>query len=206
MKLSTGGPLHPGILVAALGCALSFSCGGGDNNTLTGLAATFAPTSPTPAAKSVTLQPGTVSGDTFQVRVAVTDVHDFFGAAFSVTYKNTIPDPANSSLSVLMVTFTGMSSSGSFLRETGVATDFRVDSTTTPWMLVIVATRLQQDPPISGVNVLGTRDLLTLTFRVRRATTGSPIDLVAPREVCDSGQPVCTPIGVTWSGGTVVAN
>ena len=206
MKLSSGGPLRLGVLAALLGCALSLSCGGGDKMTSTGLAATFTPASVPPPAGSVTLQAGQVSGDTFQVRVAATDIYDFFGAAFSVTYQNTIADPATSSLSVLMVTFTGMNSAGSFLRETGVATDFRVDSTTTPGMLVIVATRLQQSPPISGVNVVGTRDLLTLTFRVRRATTGSSIAFAAPQEVCDSRGPVCTPIGVTWSGGTVVAN
>jgi len=181
-----------------LGCALSLSCGGGDETTLTGLAATFMPVSATPPAGSVTLQAGPVSGEAFHVRVAATDVNDFFGAAFRVSYQNTI------------VSFTGMDSSGSFLRETGVTTDFRVDSTTELGTLIILATRLQQNPPIPGVNVVGTRDLLTLSFFVRSSTAGSRIDFatVPAPVVCDSGQPVCTPITVTepWPGGIVVAN
>jgi hypothetical protein len=130
------------------------------------------------------------------VLVTATDVDDFFGSGLRVTY-----DPS-------VARFESFSSTGSFLRDapfdSGAGLDFRVDSST-PGVLVIVATRLQNaGGTASGVDVSGTRTLLSLQFRLLLNTAGSPVNLpAAQREVRDSQG---NALALTWHAGAFVAN
>ena len=189
-------------LAILLGAALVLapSCGGGGGGgggtTPPGRTATFTPADPTPDANSVTLQAGARSGATFVVRVVVTDVNDFFGTGFRVEF-----DPAS-------VQFTGFDATASFLRSGGVTDDNLFFEVVSPeaGVLLVSATRLQNDTgTLPGVDVVGSRDLLTLSFTARANTAGNTFSIVEPREVCDPGVPVCTPIPVTWAGGTLTA-
>jgi hypothetical protein len=186
--------------------ALGTACGGGGNNNPapSGPVASFSPGTASPL--SIAQLAGSASGTSFTVVVSATDVNDFFGAAFRIRID---PD---------YVALQGFSSTNSFLRDNAVPTDFRVDATTVPGQVIVSATRLQNGQgTIPGVNVVGTRELMSITFRARTFFTaagdananGVPdgsLEFIAPREVCDSGQPVCTPIAVSWSAGSVSAN
>jgi hypothetical protein len=147
----------------------------------------------TPAAGTVTMQPGSVNGDTFEVRIAVTGVNDFFGAAFHVAY-----DPA-------VVEYVSADDAGSFLREGGASTSFLYGGAAGD--LSVSATRLQDGGgTIRGVDVPGTRDLVVLTFRAKASATASPIAFGNPQEVRDSTQPPPgRSIAVSWEGGTMSA-
>ena len=188
------------LLLAVLLAASAFACGGGGDSgggTVPTRVATFAPADPTPPSNSVSLQSGSQSADTVTIRVSATDVNDFFGAGFRVTF-----DPAS-------LVFLGMSSAGSFLRDGGVPNAnllFTTDAISVPGAVLVSATRLQnQTGTLTGVNVNGTRELVSLTFLATADTAGNTLSLPAPREVCDSDTPICNPIGVGWFGGTVTA-
>lgn len=175
------------------------ACGGGNDNTVSsGPVATFTPDSP---AGAIALLAGGSSGASVSVRVTVTNVTGFFGAAFRIAY-----DPA-------ALLFNGMTDSGSFLRQGGVTDtnlQFIANSTGTPGEIVIVATRL--DPTVAPpVNVTTTSDLVVLNFSARKtiavAAAEGRLDFADPKEVCDGTvTPTgCGSIAVTWSGGGVSA-
>ena len=187
------------LMAAALFLAtFALSCGGGDDGGMTGgVVATFTPSEPSPTALEMTMQPGTVSGTTFNVRITATDVNDFFGAAFTVSIPNG-------------VVFVAMDSTQSFLRDAPIPSPsltFLADAST-PNKIRVVATRLDATTN-SGVNVVGTRDLVTLTLRATTILSASPIDFVSTDalEVRNSVQPPPEGglIAVTWTGGAVVA-
>ncbi len=189
------------LLAMTLGAAaLAPSCGGSnDNGGMTGgVVATFAAAEPNPGANEMTMQPGTVSGTTFNVRITATDVTDFFGAAFTVDL------PAN-------VGFVSLDSSQSFLRDGSFPTANLLFTATAPTgnKVIVAATRLNAGT-YSGVNVTGTRDLVTLTLRVSATMSASAItfDTTTPLEVRNSVQPPLEGqlIPVTWSGGAVSAS
>src|SRR5262245_64924062 len=182
----------------------SVGCGGSDNNSTTSSTAPvgiFTPDTPTPADGSITLLQGTTSGASVNVRVTVTQVANFFGAGFRITY-----DPA-------ALLFNGMDSSSSFLR-TGVTDPnqlyFSADSSNSPGQIVITATRVF---PATAVPAAPTADLVILNFVARLAISpGSTIGRLdfgdpANNQVCDgtvSGNG-CGAITVTWSGGAISA-
>jgi hypothetical protein len=186
-------------VILAVAAFVAVGCGGGNDSTTTvGPTTVFTPDTTAPGADTVALLAGTSSGAAFTVRVTVTDTNDFFGAAFRVSYDTTA------------LQFSGMSDSGSFLR-TGV-TDadvfFFADATSVPGEVVITATRL--DPTVAPpVDVVGTSDLVTLTFAARKvilpATPEGRLEFTDPKQVCDGSAPGCGAIDVTWSGGGVSA-
>jgi hypothetical protein len=187
------------LALAALGFGLFPSCGGGGGGGGTvppGLAATFTAQTPSPGSNTVSLQPGTASGDIFRVRVVATGVNDFFGTAFRITF------------STASAQYQGVDHAASFLRDGGADTTFTVDGTTQPGTLIVSATRLQNAAgTVPGVNVTGSRDLMVLTFRATQATSGNTFAFADPREVRDSTQPAPGGlINVAWPGGTMVAN
>ena len=171
----------------------SFACGGGGDDVASGiLTANFTADNPTPAAATVSMQPGSTSATDFAVRIAVTDTNDVYGAAFDITYP-----PA-------VISYQSYDSAGSFLRDGGVGApslNFTVDAVSTPGRLIVVATRLG---PLSGVNVAGTRDLIILRFRARTAFNPQAIafDAGQPRSVRNSAN---VSIPVTWSSGSAAA-
>lgn len=197
-------------LVTTLALAsLALSCGG-SKPTAQGPTATFQPATAT--AGSIAQLAGSASGSQFSVRIAATDIANFFGAAFRIRIDTDF------------VAFVGLDSSGSFLRDGGIPVGnlfFRADAATTPGQVIVTATRLQNGGgTLPGVNVTGTRDLVVLTFRVLRTigatdtdTDGildGSVEFIDPRKVCDPtfdpGTQDCGPIAVTWASGSVRAN
>jgi hypothetical protein len=174
------------------------ACGGSDSTVSSGPVATFTPDAP---AGAVALLAGAASGASVSVRVAVTGVAGFFGAAFRIHYDTTA------------LLFNGMDDSGSFLRQNGVANAnvlFLVDSASTTGELVITATRV--DPTVAPpINVTATSDLVVLNFSARKtilpAAAEGRLDFADPKQVCDGTvvPPLCGNVAVTWSGGGVSA-
>lgn len=206
-------PLRTGIrsvstaLVVAAYVALSaasLGCGGNNDSTTstTAVVAQFTPDTATPADGSVTLLPGTTSGASVNVRVTVTQVDSFFGAAFRITYDPTA------------LLFNGMDSTTSFLRDGVTDPDqelqFLFDASLNPGEIVITATRVF---PAVALPAAPTADLVILNFVARLpiapAATVGRVEFGDPagNQVCD-GTVVgtgCGPITVTWSGGGVSA-
>jgi hypothetical protein len=186
----------------ALG-AVSVGCGGGNDNTSgsTSAVAIFTPDTPVAADGSITLLPGTTSGASVNVRVTVTQMPSFFGAAFRIKYDGTA------------LLFNGMDSSTSFLRD-GITDSnqlfFVSDSANSPGELVITATRLFPAVPVPLVST--TSDLVILNFVARKAivplAAEGRLEFVDPKQACNGtvAPPACGAITVTaWEGGGVSA-
>lgn len=180
---------------------LGFSCGGGGGSSPVppGLVASFVALADPPSSGSLTLQPGSTSGASFNVRVAATEIDDFFGAAFTINF------PSDS------VQFVSSDSTGSFLRD-GCASPCSIVSfdakVSAPGQVRVVATRLDAGTN-SGIDVVGTRDLVILRFVATDEVTGGSIDFdLTNREVRSSVQPPPEgqPITATWTGGEVSAS
>jgi len=187
--------------------AASVGCGGGNDSsgsTTTTVVAVFTPDTATPADGSITLLPGTTSGASVNVRVTVTQVASFFGAAFRIKYD------------VTALQFNAMSSTDSFLRGDPPNPDdpnvyFAADASH-PGEIWISATRL--DPTAGTVDVVSTSDLVVLNFTARKAiaagaAAGRVVFGALNREVqtCDGTvvPTVCSALAAIWSGGGVSA-
>jgi len=184
--------------------AASVGCGGGDDNTSSTdstVVAVFTPDPLTPPADgSITLLPGTTSGAAVNVRVAVTQMPSFFGAAFRIKYDATA------------LLFNGMDDSTSFLRAGGTDPSqlfFARDAANSPGEIVITATRVSPAVPVA---VTTTDDLVILNFVARRpiapGSVDGRLDFGDPRQACDGtvAPPGCGTITVTaWNGGNVSA-
>jgi len=184
--------------------AASIGCGSGNDSTTTTTAvvALFTPDTATPAAGTIALLPGSTSGASVNVRVTVTGVPVFFGAAFRIKYDPTA------------LLFNGMTSTASFLLSgPGVTANdaiFLAQTTANAGEIVITATL--KDPTVVGpVVVTTTSDLVVLNFVARRAITPAAaagrLDFGDPKQVCDGTvtPPGCGAVAVAWSGGGVSA-
>lgn len=182
--------------------AVSVGCGGNNDTTSgsTTVVSVFTPDGP-PTNGSVTMVQGTTSGAAVNVRITVTQIPSFFGAAFRVAYDGTA------------LLFNGMDNSTSFLRN-GVSDAnllFTSDAANSPGEIVITATRL--DPTVAPpVNVTTTSDLVILNFVARRAiipgAEEGKLKFGDPKQACDGSvaAPACGSITVTaWKGGGVSA-
>jgi len=190
--------LASAVLLATAPLALP-ACG--DNNTTSsGPVAAFKPDTANPGAGTIAMLSGAVAGASIDVRVTVTGVTGFFGAAFRVEYDATA------------LQFNGVTDSSSFLRV-GVTNDdvlFLEDHSSEPGVVKVTATRL--DPTVAPpIDVTTTADLIDLNFTARKAiavdATEGHIDFGDPKQVCNGsvGTQGCNPVTVTWSGGGVSA-
>jgi hypothetical protein len=191
--------------VLVTGASLSLPACKSHNTTTTvsGAVASFAPDVAAPGANTVALLPGSSSGPNVNVRVTVTGVPTFFGAAFRVKYNP------------LALRFNGMESTGSFLRAGGVPADhlvFLEDHTSSAGEIIVTATRVDPVawPPVA---VTATSDLVVLNFTallsVVAAGAEGRLDFGDPKQVCDGtvSAPGCgaVPLASPWPGGGVSA-
>jgi hypothetical protein len=189
------------ILLIGLG---SFACGGGGGNAGGGgggggmLTAVFTPANPAPGANSVSMAAGAVTGDTFQIVINATDINNFFGTGFRVSFDD------------LDAEFRSFDNSGSWLLTnvpTGATTNINasVDSVD-PGVVVVNATFQGMT---AGVNLTGTQELLTLTFRAIAVSGSNPFTFDGPTTrvvtVCTTMTGACTDQAVSWDGGTQTA-
>ena len=191
------------VTLTILTAAMSMACGGGGGGSsggpppMTGLAATFTPNMTNPPAGSISMAAGSASGTVFRVDIMVTDITDFFGAAFPVTF-----DTATAS-------FLSHDSSGSFIDQGGAVLDMRaVPSAGDPGVILVVATR--QGATVGGVSAVGSQKLISLVFEADSATGGNqfrfdPTASMREARACAAGVP-CPAIAVSWHGGTLTAN
>ena len=190
-------------LVAGASLALPACKSHNTTTSVSGSVASFTPDIAAPGANTVALLPGSASGPTVNVRVTVTGVPTFFGAAFRVKYDT------------LALRFNGMDDTGSFLRAGGIPTDhlvFLADSTSAPGQIIITATRVD---PVAwpAVAVTATSDLVVLNFTAILSTVAATaegrLDFGDPKQVCDGTvtPPGCGSVAVTspWPGGGVSA-
>jgi hypothetical protein len=168
--------------------------GGGDNN-MGPLIARFTPAA-TPGTISMA---GSAAGASFSIQVQVTNVNDFFGAGFRVTF-----DSASAQ-------FVGFSSAGSFL--TGPATDF--DAVINPANAgeVIAYGTIQDLNQSAGIDVAGTATLMTLNFQATAATSSNAFAFGTAANrvvtVCPTMGGACSDLTeppLTWTGGTMSAS
>jgi hypothetical protein len=142
---------------------------------------------------SITIQPGTISGDSFELLITATDISDFFGAAFHLTFDTG------------SATYDSFDASGSFLEGGGISTQYDVVEST-PGDLAVAATRLQNGSgTVAGVDVSGSQTLLALTFTASALTSGNDFNMDTPREVeqCTGTPGACSMFSATWTGGTM---
>ena len=194
MTLGSAARVLGAIVLAAATTACGGGGGGSNDGGTTGGPQTgaFVAADSTPPADSVSLQAGTQSGLVVSVLVRATDVDDFFGAGFRVLYDGTVAQ------------YQTFDASTSFLRDApfntaGAPLQFQVDSST-PGVLSISATRLQNaQGTATGVNVAGTRTLLSLQFVMLKVTQQSPVTLPgSQREARNSADAV---LPLTWQAG-----
>jgi hypothetical protein len=191
-------------LVVAL---TAISCGGGgDGGTIyippqPGMTTAFTPDAPPSATESsISMQPGGTSGDLLVVLVRVTNITDFYGAAFTINYDSTTVDFRDADNTPAYL------SGGSFLGANSVfATDVP-----TPGTVEVAASR---QGAVAGVNIgSAPQTLVTLRFRAKKVTTGSQLSFGSQHQVCTSvlvapGQCVSFPVPApNWTGGKVTAS
>ena len=183
--------------------AASVGCGGGNDTTsssTTTVVAAFTPDTPTAADGSITLLPGTTSGGSVNVRVTVTQMANFFGAAFRIKYDATallFQGPMDTSTSFLPVGITDPAQ-----------LSFVSNSQISPGEIVITATRIFPAVPVPLVST--TSDLVILNFVARRSIPAGAVegrlDFADPKDACNGSVFPCGPITVTaCKGGGVSA-
>ena len=188
----------PAVIAALL---ILVSCGGGSSTPTTStVVARFTPDTPNPGPATIAILQDSTNGAAVTVRVTVTGVTNFFGAAFRITY-----DPNT-------LLFGAWDTSSSFLSEGLTPQDtpplFSEDHTSIGGTVVVVATRLNPELP---VDVGATSTLCKIVFVARKpialGATDGRLDFADPKQVCDGtvAAPGCNPITVTWSGGGLSA-
>ena len=186
-------------LIVAFGMLMP-ACGGGGSDSGGGvtnpLLASFAPDNQNPGAETISMA-GSSAGANVAVQVQVTDLANFGGAAFRVTY-----DPAT-------VNFTGFDASGSVLETLGVNTAYDADESNPGTILVYASIQDATQP--AGADVVGTQNVITLNFQATTTTAGNAVAFAATgREVqiCPAQGQACNPFAgdLGWDGGTIRAS
>jgi hypothetical protein len=173
--------------------AMSLACSGGssDGEVLggggsTAIAASFTPDEPSPGANSASMMPVGSQGALVTVGIGVTDTDDVFSAALDVTF-----DPS-------LVEFVDWAP-GDLLEASGQQTQYLVAPQDS--RVVVGASILGG---VDGVDVTGSATLIQLTFSAIQAGSSS-LDFDNMALLDSQSTPQEIP-GVTWAGGTVVAN
>lgn len=176
------------LLIAAaalLGCG--GGSGGGDGVLEPTLAADFLPDEPAPPPSTVAMEKGPASADLVTVRVDVTGVSNVYGAAFELAYDATLAD---------YVGFT----KGTFFEQGGHSPTYQVSSPTSGQVVVGVT----RNGNVTGVSASVSKTVVNLTFRVKKAGSGS---ITLPDAVLYDAQIQPQPVaGIAWHTGTLRGN
>jgi hypothetical protein len=186
-------PRNLGSAVVVALSALAFACGGGSGGGGGGgggsaFDASFTPELASPGNLTVALGNAPAgSGDLVVIQVLVTDTDDVYGADFTLLYDPTSLEYVRRYDGQLLET-----------GGQGVVYEARVSQ---PGALVVGASRVTPGP---GVDATGSRVLMSLAFRATRSGT---TDLAfGDADLLDSGSAPQPISGLSWYGGTVVAN
>jgi hypothetical protein len=190
-------------LIVAFGMLMP-ACGGGGSDggggTTNPLTASFTPENPNPAADTIGMA-GQTAGANVAVEIQVTGIDDFFGAGFRVTYDADT------------VTFAGFDAVGSLLEDHAGNTEIDARELD-PGNLgtILVTATIQDAAQPAGIDVVGTRKLLTLNFQATTtiAAPGNMIEFGDPRDVqiCAVQGGACNEVSgaLAWPGGTIRAS
>lgn len=197
-------------LFVLLGGLCLAACGGGGGNVPVigpGLTAAFTPSNPAPGVNSISMQPGTATDGMFEIEVHVTDIVDFFGAAFRIVFDSATAE------------FLSFDDSMSFLNASAATVNIRATvDPADPGRVFVVATLQNTVGYVQGITPSAMNDtLLVLTFRATDPTAGNAFtfETAMSREVTTCAfwnmigpQPGCPEVSatVTWNGGTMTAN
>lgn len=158
------------------------------------LIAVFVPADSMPAGDTISMQAGVSSGNDFDIDIFVTDIADFFGAAFHVTWSAAAAD------------YNGFDTTGSILN--GMNPLFFSQLVSGQGELAVEAS-LQG--AVAGLpNASG--KLITLKFTAKTEVTGSPFTFtpISARlvEECPTAGGACNEIqgSLTWSEGVLDAD
>ena len=156
---------------------------GCENNCTTGACMAFVP-GPVPGTVSSI---GIASGicNLVTIELQVTDVNDLFAAELTVNF-----DPA-------IVSFDGLSTAGSILESGGSQLQV-LETEVAPGNIQIGVTRLA----MTGVDAVGSRRLLQLTFR-SVAVSGMSSVSYSSTDLFGSETPPLPKPGITWTGGAL---
>lgn len=172
-------------LVALVGCSRSGTqdvVGGGDGSTA--IAVSFAADNPTPGPNTVALASGGSSGNVVGVLINVSGVNDVVGGSFDLVY-----DPA-------LVEFLNWDRGALLGSDSTVLVD-----ASTPGVLVVGAARNGG----IGQDVSGVATLLRMDFRALAPGTSQLVFEASALtdDTPPNGQEIT---GLTWSGGTLLAD
>jgi hypothetical protein len=175
-------------VLALLGIVTACGSGGGDGGPKS-FAVGFTPEEPAPGADSVAMAESAAGGDQVLIDINITDTTGVFGAAFTVAYDTSL------------ATFEDYSS-GTLLEQGGQPVYYDVNESQ-PGLIDVVATRLTQGAP--GADANGSTPVIRLRFTVDEVG-GNALTFQA-NTLWDASQPLPQPVsGVSWYGGTIVAN
>jgi hypothetical protein len=186
-------------LTLALGMLMP-ACGGGGSDSGGGmtnpLTARFTSDAPDPLVADTISMAGTTAGANVAIEVQVTSINDFFGAGFRVTYDSSV------------FNFTGFDATGSLIDDYAGGTDIDADEIS-PGTIAVVATIQDASQP-AGIDVAGTRKLITLNFQATTTTGDTPIDFADPSDVqlCPTQGQACNEVSgsLDWYGGSIRAS
>ncbi len=168
--------------------ALGIACGGG-GGVVRGAArfdASFVADQGAQASGTVSMAEASVVGDVVTLKVDVTDAAGIYGAAFDITY-----DPHS-------VSFREWAP-GTLLEQGGNSPNYTVVALQNG-TIVVGASRTGNVP---GVDAVGSRTLILITFEAKRAGTTS-ISFRSP-SATDDAVPPGEIRGLSWFGGSLVA-
>jgi hypothetical protein len=173
-------------LLAAPACG-----GGGGGDSATGgspgpLSASFVADQPSPGSNTVAMLEGPKNNDIVSVYVTLTDTSGVYGAALEVVFNTA--DAA----------YLGFTHGAAF-EQGGISPNYTVDGTSNPGRIVIAVSRTGS----TGTNIVGSKAMLTLQFRVKQAGT-FPVTF-ENSAIYDAQSPPQPVAGIAWFAGALKA-
>jgi hypothetical protein len=127
------------------------------------------------------------SGDVVMVQINITGIDNLFGVTFDVVYDHTLADYLDYYLDNSILDSDGRAVSPVFTEQQSG---------------IIVAGIARNGADAGGIDVTTTQELVTLAFRVTGADSSA---IFFQNQSCDDAALQAIP-GLTWAGGTLVAN